>query len=225
MIIPDLSFEFSLWQTGVSLVAGLDEAGRGAWAGPVAAAAVILAPASDLVTRLNGVRDSKQMSPAQRARWAEVIRAVALDWGVGFASAQEIDALGILPATRLAMQRALARLDLAPEHLLLDAVRLPAVALPQTALIKGDCRVLSIAAASVLAKTERDHWMEKLEVEFPGYSFARHKGYGTVIHQRALESLGPCGQHRASFKPVKKALSLPDHSSHADQENCKNEAR
>ncbi len=207
MIIPDLSFEFALWQSGVSLVAGLDEAGRGAWAGPVAAAAVILSPASDLVTRLKGVRDSKQMSPAQRTRWAEVIRAVALAWGVGFASSLEIDALGILPATRLAMQRALAQLDLAPEHLLLDAVRLPGVLLPQTALIKGDSRVLSIAAASVLAKTERDRLMVKLEEEFPGYSFARHKGYGTVIHRMALESLGPCGQHRVSFKPVKKLLT------------------
>ncbi len=221
MIIPDLSFEFSLWQTGISRVAGLDEAGRGAWAGPVAAAAVILSPASDLVTRLKGVRDSKQMTRAQRDRWSEVIQAVALAWGVGFASAQEIDTLGILPATRLAMQRALAQLDIAPEHLLLDAVRLPAVALPQTALIKGDCRVLSIAAASVLAKTARDRWMEKLEVEFPGYSFARHKGYGTAIHRLALESLGPCGQHRTSFKPVKKASSLPDHGSHTDHENCK----
>lgn len=207
VINPDLTFEFALWQSGVSLVAGLDEAGRGAWAGPVAAAAVILSPASDLVTRLKGVRDSKQMSPAQRTRWAEVIRAVALAWGVGFASSLEIDALGILPATRLAMQRALAQLDLVPEHLLLDAVRLPGVGLPQTALIKGDSRVLSIAAASVLAKTERDRLMVKLEDEFPGYSFARHKGYGTAIHRMALESLGPCGQHRASFKPVKKMLT------------------
>ncbi len=207
MINPDLSFEFSLWQNGISLVAGLDEAGRGAWAGPVAAAAVILAPASDLVTRLKGVRDSKQMTPAQRARSADVIRAVALAWGVGFASSQEIDALGILPATRLAMQRALAQLDLAPEYLLLDAVRLPGIALPQTALIKGDCRVLSIAAASVLAKTERDRWMEKLEADFPGYSFARHKGYGTAVHRQALESLGPCGQHRASFRPIKALLT------------------
>ncbi len=203
MIHPDLSFEFALWQSGVSLVAGLDEAGRGAWAGPVAAAAVILSPASDLVTRLSGVRDSKQMTPAQRAYWADVIRAVALTWGVGFASAQEIDEKGILPATRLAMQRALAQLDVAPEHLLLDAVRLPGVTLPQTPLIKGDCRVLSISAASVLAKTERDRWMQKLDFEFPGYSFSRHKGYGTAIHRRALENLGPCRQHRVSFKPVK----------------------
>ncbi len=203
MINPDLSFEFALWQSGISLVAGLDEAGRGAWAGPVAAAAVILSPAPDLAQRLNGVRDSKQMTARQRALWAERIRGVALAWGVGFATAQEIDSVGILPATRLAMQRALAQLDLAPQHLLLDAVRLPEVTLPQTALFKGDRRVLSIAAASVLAKTERDRLMEKLEVEFPGYSFARHKGYGTVIHRTALESLGPCGQHRKSFRPIK----------------------
>jgi len=203
VITPDLSFEFSLWQSGVSLIAGVDEAGRGAWAGPVAAAAVILSPAADLVERLSGVRDSKQMTPRQRAVWAEKIQAVALAWGVGFANAQEIDAQGILPATRLAMQRALAGLDLAPEHLLLDAVRLPAVALPQTALIKGDCRVLSIAAASVLAKTARDHWMEKLDVEIPGYYFARHKGYGTAVHRTALETLGPCEEHRKSFKPIK----------------------
>ena len=210
MIIPDLSFEFSLWRSGVSLIAGLDEAGRGAWAGPVAAGAVILSPAADLVERLSGVRDSKQMTPRQRGVWAEKIRAVALAWGVGFATALEIDELGILPATRLAMQRALAMLDIAPEHLLLDAVRLPGVALPQTALIKGDCRVLSIAAASVLAKTERDRWMEKLDVEFPGYGFARHKGYGTAVHRTALESLGACGQHRKSFKPIKLLMEIMD---------------
>lgn len=203
MIHPDLSFEFSLWQSGVSLVAGLDEAGRGAWAGPVAAAAVILSPAADLVERLSGVRDSKQMTPRQRGVWAEKIQAAALAWGVGFATAQEIDAVGILPATRLAMQRALAGLGVAPDHLLLDAVRLPAVALPQTPLIKGDCRVLSIAAASVLAKTARDRWMEKLEIEIPGYYFARHKGYGTAAHRAALAGLGPCEQHRKSFKPIR----------------------
>ncbi len=207
MIKPDLSFEFSLWQTGVSLVAGLDEAGRGAWAGPVAAAAVILSPAADLVERLSGVRDSKQMTPRQRGVWAEKIQAAALAWGVGLATAQEIDAVGILPATRLAMQRALAGLGLTPDHLLIDAVRLPAVALPQTALIKGDCHVLSIAAASVLAKTARDEWMKKMDVEVPGYAFARHKGYGTAAHQAALAGLGPCEQHRKSFKPIKVLLT------------------
>jgi len=202
MIFPDLSHEFLLWQKGISLIAGLDEAGRGAWAGPVSAAAVILSPAPDLVERLKGVRDSKQMTARQRTFWAGRIREVALAWGMGFASCQEIDAAGILPATRLAMQRALDQLELAPEYLLLDAVRLPAVDLPQTALIKGDCKVLSIAAASVLAKTERDRLMLSLDNDFPGYGFARHKGYGTAVHRAALESLGPCAQHRMSFKPL-----------------------
>jgi ribonuclease HII len=202
LVVPDLCHEFSLWQQGISLIAGLDEAGRGAWAGPVSAAAVILSPASDLVERLKGVRDSKQMTARQRTFWAGRIRSAALAWGVGFASCQEIDGLGILPATRLAMQRALQALEIAPEHLLLDAVRLPAVPLPQTALIKGDCKVLSIAAASVLAKTERDRRMAALDAEYPGYGFARHKGYGTAIHRAALEILGPCAEHRMSFKPI-----------------------
>jgi ribonuclease HII len=205
--VPDLRCEFSLWQSGLSLIAGLDEAGRGAWAGPVAAGAVILSPASDLVERLKGVRDSKQMTARQRASSAERIRAVALAWGVGFASAAEIDQIGIVAATRLAMKRALDSLEIAPEHLLIDALRLPAVDLPQTALIKGDCRVLSIAAASVLAKTERDRWMENLDRQQPGYGFARHKGYGTAAHRAALEVLGPCSQHRHTFRPVSERIN------------------
>jgi ribonuclease HII len=200
---PTLAVEFALWQQGVSLIAGLDEAGRGAWAGPVSAAAVILSPAADLIERLRGVRDSKQMTARQRAFWAEKIREAALAWGVGFASCTEIDEIGIVPATRLAMRRALQRLELAPEHLLIDALRLPEVALPQTAVIKGDASILSIAAASVLAKTERDAWMVKLECDYPGYGFARHKGYGTAAHRAALESLGACAEHRMSFKPLR----------------------
>ena len=200
---PTLAVEFALWQQGVSRIAGLDEAGRGAWAGPVSAAAVILSPAADLIERLRGVRDSKQMTARQRAFWAEKIREAALAWGVGFASCTEIDEIGIVPATRLAMRRALQRLELAPEHLLIDALRLPEVALPQTAVIKGDASILSIAAASVLAKTERDAWMVKLECDYPGYGFARHKGYGTAAHRAALESLGACAEHRMSFKPLR----------------------
>lgn len=200
---PDLTFESPLWQAGLRWVAGLDEAGRGAWAGPVSAGAVILPPDPAVARALSGVRDSKQMSAAQRARWAELIREWALAWGVGFASNAEIDALGILPATRLAMRRALERLSLQPAHLLLDALRLPEVDVPQTALIKGDRRALSIAAASVLAKTERDAWMVELEDQFPGYQFARHKGYGTRAHQAALCQLGACPAHRQSFSPVK----------------------
>ncbi len=199
---PDVRHEMRLWQQGLVRLAGLDEAGRGAWAGPVAAGAVILPPDEKLVETLSGVRDSKQMTPRQRQLWAERIRACAAGWGVGMASAAEIDALGILPATRLAMQRALEQLALPPEHLLVDALRLPAIALPQTALIKGDARSLSIAAASVLAKTSRDALMVALAGEHPLYGFAQHKGYGTAAHQAALERFGPCLIHRRSFAPI-----------------------
>jgi len=202
-ISPDLSLETPLWQSGKFFLAGLDEAGRGAWAGPVAAAAVILPPGEELLKRLRGVRDSKQMTPRQRNLWAGEIRCVAQAWGVGFAWTEEIDALGILPATRLAMQRALQELHQPAQHLLIDAVRLPEVRLPQTMLIKGDVRCLSIAAASVLAKTARDGLMQELDREYPGYGFARHKGYGTAAHHQALELLGPTAIHRRSFSPLK----------------------
>lgn len=213
-VSPDLNFEQSLWSAGVTGVAGLDEAGRGAWAGPVAAAAVVLPPQPDLLGELSGVRDSKQMTPRQRQLWAGRIRELAWGWGVGFAAAAEIDELGILPATRLAMSRALAQLNLPPQHLLIDALRLPEVSLPQQALIKGDGRVLSIAAASVLAKTARDALMVELEGEYPGYGFARHKGYGTAYHRAALSQLGPCPQHRRSFAPLRRiaGISLKDSS-------------
>jgi ribonuclease HII len=199
---PDLSFELPLWQAGLS-AAGLDEAGRGAWAGPVAAAAVILPADSGILSRLNGVRDSKQMTAFQRTHWAAAIRAEALAWGVGLVSNTEIDELGILPATRLAMMRALEQLACPPGHLLLDAVRLKQVALPQTALIHGDARSLSIAAASVLAKTGRDALMTEFDREYPWYGFARHKGYGTAAHRKALEQHGPCALHRFNFRPLK----------------------
>jgi ribonuclease HII len=203
MLTPDLSFEHPLWSSGVTLVAGIDEAGRGAWAGPVSAGAVILPPLPDLADRLSGVRDSKQMTPLQRARWATRIRAIALAWGVGFASSEEIDTQGIVPATRLAMQRAIDCLTPAPQHLLIDAVRLPRINLPQQSLIKGDARVLSIAAASVLAKTARDALMQELDITYPGYSLARHKGYGTALHHAALLLLGPSPIHRKTFAPIK----------------------
>jgi ribonuclease HII len=184
-------------------VAGIDEAGRGAWAGPVAAAAVILPPDPSIHEKLNGVRDSKQMSAREREFWAERIKENALDWSTGLVPSSEIDRIGILPATRLAMQRTLDCLASHPDHLLIDAVRLPGMSLPQTALIKGDALVLSIACASVLAKTFRDGLMTQLELKFPGYGFARHKGYGTAFHRTALAELGPCPEHRFSYKPVK----------------------
>jgi ribonuclease HII len=206
-ISPDLNYELPLWSAGIPNLAGLDEAGRGAWAGPVSAGAVILPQDADLCTRLKGVRDSKQMTPRQRFAWAIKIRAIALAWGVGFASHTEIDAMGILPATRLAMQRALSQLALPPQHLLLDAVRLPAVALPQTVLIKGDVHSLSIASASVLAKTARDELLIAWEQEYPGYGFARHKGYGTAAHRLALQLKGPCSLHRFSFAPIRDLIN------------------
>lgn len=196
---PDLSYEQALWSQGIRFVAGVDEAGRGALAGPVAAGAVILPSRSDLPAQLSGVRDSKQMSPAQRSEWAERLRAIVLAWGVGFASAGEIDAFGIVPATRLAAQRALQHLYVKPQHLLLDFLRLPEIALPQTSLVKGDQRCLSIAAASILAKTARDALLCEYERQYPGYGFASHKGYGTTAHRLAIQRLGLAPIHRRSF--------------------------
>lgn len=200
---PNLSFEIPLWETGLVYLAGLDEAGRGAWAGPVSAGAIILPVDSDLCQKLPGVRDSKQMTALQRSFWAECIRKVAVSWGVGYASQTEIDQYGIVPATRLAMQRALEQLSVNPEQLLIDALRLPSVKIPQTVLIKGDVRSLTIAAASVLAKSSRDALIRELDELYPDYGFARHKGYGTRFHQQALQRLGPCPIHRLSFAPLK----------------------
>jgi len=204
---PGLDFEENLWKAGLPNVAGLDEAGRGAWAGPVAAAAVVLPGGrQDLPRILSGVRDSKQMTAAQRTRWAGVIRAEAAACGVGFASREEIDCLGILRATRLAMGRALESLTLQTDYLLLDAVLLRERDCGQTALIRGDGLSLSIAAASILAKTSRDQLMIEMEKEYPGYGFSRHKGYGTLFHRQALRGMGACEIHRRSFRPVKEIL-------------------
>jgi len=200
---PDLSFEKNLWRSGVQHVAGMDEAGRGALAGPVAAAALILPADRSVLKTLHGVRDSKELTPAARASWAHCLHQVGLAWGVGFASHQEIDALGILPATRLAAQRALDELALPPQHLLLDYLFLPDCPLPQTALIKGDTRSLSIAGASILAKTARDALLCEMDRIYPGYGFASHKGYGTPGHLKALADLGPCPIHRLTFTPIK----------------------
>jgi len=201
---PDLSFESGLWDAGCQYVAGIDEAGRGALAGPVAAGAVIFLPGTD-PTQLEGVRDSKQMTPRQRESHARGIQLTAVCHAVGFASSQEIDHLGILPATRLAIQRALGALPVKPDHLLLDCLLLPENPVPQTSLIKGDCRSLSIAAASVLAKTERDALMRQLDQEYPGYDLAKHKGYGTQDHRQAIAELGNSPIHRKTFKLKKPA--------------------
>jgi ribonuclease HII len=196
---PTLDFEAALWAAGVEAVAGIDEAGRGALAGPVYAGAVMLPDAPDVLHELHGVRDSKEMTPEERDLWAEAIKSRARAWAVGAADAAEIDALGIVPATRLAAVRALKQLLPAPGHLLIDYLVLHEEPTPQTWLYKGDARSLSIAAASVLAKTARDAQLLALHDDFPDYGFAAHKGYGTARHRQALADLGPCAQHRHSF--------------------------
>jgi len=196
---PGLSFELDLWSSGFSLVAGIDEAGRGALAGPVAAAVLVLPPDPGMPQVLHGVRDSKQISPARREHWAELLKQVAISHGIGFASNQEIDDLGIVPATHLAVLRALQNLSSPPQHLLLDYMSRLDYPAPQTILVKGDRRCLSIAGASILAKVSRDNLMRQLDIDYPGYGFAAHKGYGTCLHRHALSSLGPCPIHRRSF--------------------------
>ena len=196
---PTLEEELRLWAQGYQKLAGLDEAGRGALAGPVSAAAVILPVDKGISRRLNGVRDSKLMTSIQRQHWAAIIKENALAWAVACASNQEIDDLGIVPATRLAMLRALKALSYVPQYLLIDYIRQPVSSLPQKAIVKGDRLCLSIAAASVLAKTHRDEIMVAQDSLYPGYNFARHKGYGTLEHRRILASIGGCEIHRRSF--------------------------
>lgn len=201
-ISPDLQEEQAVWQMGLVRIGGIDEAGRGAWAGPVAAAVVVLPRRADLLQTLPGVRDSKEMTAHLREKWAAIIKSVAAGWAVGLASEGEIDRIGILPATRLAACRALEQLPEPPEFLLTDYLPLPEVKVPQKALVKGDARVLSIACASILAKTTRDALMVELDGCYPGYGFARHKGYGTRAHEEALQRLGPVAIHRRSFAPI-----------------------
>ena len=201
-INPDTFFESQFWKSGLRHVAGLDEAGRGALAGPVAVGAVILPNDETLLARtLDGVRDSKQMTPLEREVLAPRIKAVALTWHVGFASAGEIDSQGIVPATRLAALRALHGLTFVPQYLLTDfRLELPQLDISQTAFVKGDALCLSIAAASVLAKTTRDQLMCELDVCYQGYGLRKHKGYGTQDHRSAMRRLGVSAIHRKSFQ-------------------------
>jgi len=203
---PTLRVERALHRETGARIAGVDEAGRGAWAGPVSAGAVIL-PLGPVTTRhLRGVTDSKQLTAAARAHYAGVIRAEAVAWAVGFAEADEIDALGILPATRLAMRRAIAALHPAAGALVIDAVHLTELDLPQRVFNFADAISLSVAAASILAKTARDARLTALDADFPGFGFAAHKGYGVAAHAAALARHGPCPEHRRSFKPVAATL-------------------
>lgn len=195
---PTDLFEEEARRRGYRLVAGLDEAGRGPLAGPVVAAAVILPRRC----RLAGLDDSKRLTETERARLYEEIWRRAVAVGVGQASEREIDAMNILEATRLAMSRAIQALPCRPDYLLLDALELPTVSLPQRAVVKGDALSVSIAAASVVAKVTRDRLMSDYHHQFPQYNFLAHKGYGTAEHLRMLAVHGPCAIHRRSFRPV-----------------------
>jgi ribonuclease HII len=201
--VPSLDYENAAWSAGYRRVAGLDEAGRGAWAGPVVAAAVILMPGDpELARDLAGVRDSKLLSATRREMLIDVIYARAAAVGVGAATPDVIDGRGIVAATREAMGLAVQSLSLAPDYLLIDHLALPDLPLPQVNLPKGDALILSVAAASIVAKVSRDRMMVDFDDQFPGYGFAQHKGYGTAAHQAALASLGPCPIHRFSFAPL-----------------------
>ena len=194
--------EETLLNRGFSYVAGIDEVGRGPLAGPVVAGVVILPPRPQ-GTWLDGIRDSKVMTAAQRDRSYAAILENALASATGQASALEIDEIGIVPATALAMRRALDRLALMPQFLLIDAFPLPDVEIPQKAIVKGDALCLSIAAASIVAKVTRDRIMVEFDRDYPEYGFAGHKGYGSAEHIRKIASLGPCPVHRYSFAPIK----------------------
>ncbi len=202
LLAPTWELEVHLWQAGYRYVAGLDEVGRGALAGPIVAAAVVFPPEAIREASLYTLHDSKRLTPQQRARLVPVLLHHALAWAIGWASWEEVDRLGVPEAARQAFRRALAHLPISPDYLLLDHLLLPDIEQPQTALPKGDARSFSIAAASVLAKTVRDAYMEGLDRCWPGYAFARHKGYGTRTHRTALATLGPAPVHRRRFAPV-----------------------
>jgi ribonuclease HII len=203
-IKPDLSEEAALTQGGFRLVAGVDEAGRGAWAGPLVAGAVILPDAGTMPAEAwHGVRDSKLCTSEQRDRLFELILERAQAVGVGAVAADEIDLLGLTAANELAMARAVRTLHPAPDALLVDAFLLRSVALPQRAIIRGDQRCLSIAAASIVAKVYRDRWLAGLAECYPGYGLEQHRGYGAPVHRGALAELGATTIHRMSYAPLR----------------------
>ena len=202
-----LRFENELWEQGHTHVAGVDEAGRGPLAGPVVAAAAILPKG----WKLEGLDDSKKIADeARRDELAEAIKRGAVAWAVGQADAEEIDRLNIRRASLLAMHRAVQSLHIRPDYVLLDAFTIPECELPQRGIIKGDALSLSIAAASVLAKTTRDRLMRELDAQYPGYGLAEHKGYPTASHVQALREKGVLPIHRRSFAPVREALGVTE---------------
>ena len=209
--MPDLALEASFRAGGFHLVAGVDEAGRGPLAGPVTAAAVILPPDLDPTTDwLRVIDDSKRLTPKRRESAAELIRTYALAWAVEQVVPPEIDRIGIGQAVLQAMLSAVSALRPAPDALLLDWVPIRRCPLPYQTVVKGDAKSLSIAAASILAKVSRDDHMVRADREFPGYGFARHKGYATAQHLRCLTVMGPTPIHRRSFSPLRQASLIAD---------------
>lgn len=198
--------ENELQRRGYGLVAGVDEAGRGALAGPVVAAAVILPARCVLV----GLDDSKRVDPACRERLAVAIRRHAVAVGVGVVSASEIDLRDILRASLTAMRAAILALEPQPQAVLVDAVAIPGVRLPQLPIVHGDALCSSVAAASVIAKVERDRLLEELGRRYPAYGFEHHKGYGTPEHSQALSAFGPCAEHRLSYHGVVAGSGEPE---------------
>jgi ribonuclease HII len=196
---PHNSYERSLAQQGYRAIVGLDEVGRGAWAGPLVAAAVIM----PLRPRLYGVRDSKMLTEKRRTKLAKQIKDRAINWAIGQVSNDEIDRFGIAQANAMAMQRAVAALTVAPEFILIDAFKVVGLPAKYKAIAHGDAMVYSIAAASIVAKVARDEMMVLYHEQFPQYGFAEHKGYGTDGHTQALQRHGICMLHRRSFQPMK----------------------
>lgn len=204
MKTPSAKIENNLIKQGYKYIAGLDEAGRGAWAGPIVAAAVVM-PTEERILRIRGIRDSKLLNQRKRAALFDHIISFCLAWSVGIVSESEIDSIGIAAANALALERAFLKIciDVKPDYLLIDYFKLDSIKLPQENIVKGDQKVYSIAAASIIAKVVRDSILRSEARHYPKYGFDNHKGYGTRAHFRMIKKYGPQDIHRKTFEPIK----------------------
>ncbi|MEW6687308.1 MAG: ribonuclease HII [Candidatus Edwardsbacteria bacterium] len=205
LILDSFQWEEELQKQGFNAIAGVDEAGRGPLAGPVVAAAIILPSDRKLVSSL-GIQDSKKVSPKNREEIFENLKKIAVAFGIGVVDHRTIDEINILQATYTAMRQALFNLKISCDYVLVDGYQIPALTIPQQAIIKGDSKILSIAAASIIAKVTRDCLMQQFDEQFPQYGFGKHKGYGTQEHLQRLMNYGPCEIHRKSFRPVREIV-------------------
>ena len=196
-------YEEELYDNDYKLICGVDEAGRGPLAGPVVVAACILPP----FLRIKGINDSKKLTEKKREELYKIIVKEALAYKIVFVSEEDVDTLNIYQATKKGMLEAISSLDTKPDYCLIDAMMLSELDMPHQSIIHGDARCASIAAASILAKVTRDHYMEKMDIKYPNYGFKKHKGYGTKLHLEALEKYGPCPIHRKTYSPVTKYFS------------------